>query len=325
MIHRPSRPSIRMPLDDLRSLLDKADARLGALETSSSADALNLLRLLDEIDALYADLERAGVDLRAEQTRRNTIEQTLRRKAGVLLRLLRPSGGIAAARSARHIPETHWWWYLDSYVAEQRRRQVRATLIGFAVLAAIVGVAALLYNTFFKPDPDVIARMEYMQKAQNAVQQNDLEGALQALDQAVAEFPDDGELLLWRGAILHRLQRQDEAQATFETARSAYDSEVAYLINRSSVRLQAGDIEGAYADGQAAVAEAPDNAQAFLVLGSAQELSGRYGAAIASYQKAAELAAAQKNTQLEAIAKVRLAMLMQTAPLIQVTPQPTPR
>ena len=61
------------------------------------------------------------------------------------------------------------------------------------------------------------------------------------------------------------------------------------------------------------------------MLGGAQELSGEVSAALQSYSTAAGLAAAKKDTQLEAVAKVRMAMLMQTAPMgASATPRPTP-
>jgi Flp pilus assembly protein TadD len=312
------------PLDQLRSLLDKVDARIGALETSSTADAVNLLKMLDQIDVLHADLAAAGVDLRAEETRLETIRLTLQRKAGTLLRLVKPQGGLAGLRERRKVNAGAWWGQLDAYVAEKRRREVRSFLTGVVVLAAILIVAAFVYQRFFAPDPQVIARLNYMQKAQTSAQEGKYQEALQSIDAGLAEFPDDGEMLLWQGAILVQLKRQQEAQVAFAAARPTFEDEPSYLIQRSTIRLQAGDFDGGLADSQEAVRIAPDNAQAYLVLGGAYEIRGQATPAIQAYQKSAELAAASKNSQLEAVAKVRLAMLMQSAPMFQPSPQPTP-
>jgi Flp pilus assembly protein TadD len=163
-----------------------------------------------------------------------------------------------------------------------------------------------------------------MQKAQTSAQEGKYQEALQSIDAGLAEFPDDGEMLLWQGAILVQLKRQQEAQVAFAAARPTFEDEPSYLIQRSTIRLQAGDFDGGLADSQEAVRIAPDNAQAYLVLGGAYEIRGQATPAIQAYQKSAELAAASKNSQLEAVAKVRLAMLMQSAPMFQPSPQPTP-
>jgi hypothetical protein len=76
-------------------------------------------------------------------------------------------------------------------------------------------------------------------------------------------------------------------------------------------------------DARAAIAIDPNNAQAYLALGSGQEMKGQISDALQSLQTAANLAAASNNTQLEALAKVRLATLMQSAPVFAPSPQPT--
>jgi predicted Zn-dependent protease len=192
------------------------------------------------------------------------------------------------------------------------------------IIGVILTVAALAYQTFFRPDPKVIAHMGYVQEAQTAAEQNDFGKALQALERGLVEFPGDGEIHIWQGAMLTRLNRQQEAEAAFAAARPAYADETTYLVTRSNIRLQAGDPDGAYADAQAAVRADPDSAQAYLMLGGAQEVRGEISAASQSYSTAAGLAAARKDTQLEAMAKVRLAMMMQSAPVFpQATAIPT--
>lgn len=325
MRHTIERGIGRTPLDELRSLTEQADARVGALERSSSGDAVALLRTLDDIDVVLRALEDAGVEPRAEEGRLETVRLSLQRKVGLFLRLLGPAGGLAKLRAARRPADDAWWWHLDAYQVEAQKRQIRGVLRGFGILAIIFLVGVILFNTVLRPDPVAVARLNYTQQAQSALDRNDLEGALLVMDRAVAEFPDDGEMLIWRGAILMRLGRVAETEAMFAAARTTYEDETAYLVQRSMTRLQALDAPGALADGQQAVAVSPDSAQAHLALGGAQEVSGQLSAALRSYSRAAELAGAQKNSQLEALAKVRLAMLMQAAPAFpQPTPQPQP-
>ncbi len=314
------------PLDQLRTLLGEAENRVGALERGSSADVLKLFHQLDQAEAIYSDLDAAGVDLRAEATRRETIQLTVQRKSGVVLRLLNKQGGIAALRVAEKPPLSNWWWRLDDYAALQRRATMRGLAVTAMVVLAILAVATVLYQTVFRPDPALIAHMNHVQNVQKALEAGDMNGALQAVDNGLAEFANDGELLLWRGAVLVRMKRAQEAESAFAAARQTYSDEVTYLLSRSQVRLQANDVNGSYADAQAAIALAPQSAYAYLMLGGAQELRGEVNAATQSYSTAASLAAANKDVQLEAMAKVRMAMMMQSAPMFpdSATPQPTP-
>lgn len=319
-----ARPLEDRPLDQLHRLIEQADSRLGSMERSSAADAVALLGMLDGIDTLHTTLTQDGVDLRTDDSRIVTIQLILQRKAGLVLRLLGQRGGIAALRSARAPARQRWWWYLDEYVAEQRKLALRNLARTGIILVVVFAIAALIYQTWFRPDPAVIARMGYTGAAQRAIEEGNLNLALQGIDNGVAEFPDDGEILLWRATILSLLKRPQDAEAAFQAARVAYPDEITYLVTRATVRTQANDIAGAYADALAATKLSPDSAQAFLVLGGAQELSGETQKATQSYSTAASLAAAAKDTQMEAMAKVRLAMLMQSGGSIFPTPQPTP-
>jgi tetratricopeptide (TPR) repeat protein len=313
------------PLDELRRLIEKTDSRLGGLERASADDALALLRMFDEMDTLHTTLSADDVDLRAENSRLDTIQLILHRKAGLLLRLLGQKGGIAALRKARAPARERWWWYLDEYVSAQRKQTLRNLARTGVILIILFAVAAAVYQTWFQPDPAVIARLNYTSDAQRAIEAGNLNVALQEMEKATAQFPNDGEIQIWHGAVLSLMKRTQEADAAFQTARQLYPDETTYLIARATVRTQANDIDAANADALAATKLSPDNAQAFLVLGGTQELKGQTQNASQSYSTAASLAAAAKQSELEAMAKVRLAMMMQAAPpIVFSTPQPTP-
>ena len=315
------------PLGQLRALTEKIDSRVGGLEKASPTDAVALLDQLDQAETLYAVLAEASVDLRAEDGRRETIRLTLQRKAGKMLGLLQAKGGLAALRAPLNPAHEHWWWYLDEYVAEQRRKDRRHLLKVAVVIAILLAIAAVLGQTVLRPDPLVVAHMGVLQKIQQRIQDNDPDGALQATDKGLAEFPNDGEILLWRGAVLALMKRDKEAQEAFAAARPQFLTDSEFLTQRASIRQQAGDFDGAYADADAAVNAAPDSAQAYLMLGGAQEMRGNVGAAIQAYQIAADLASNRKNGQMEALAKIRLATLMERGPgppPLEATPRATP-
>lgn len=312
------------PLDELRRLLDQAGDRVGGLERGTTGDALKLLRMLDDIDRLYNELAAAEVDLRAEESRRETIDLGLRRKASHVLRLLRPEGGIAALRQKRQPPQAYWWWRLDEYVAVQRRKAARGLVTSALVAVVLLAAAALIYRLFLQPDPAVVAQMEHVAAVERAVDSGDLNGALAAAEAGSAEFPENTELLLWRAVLLGQLGRTAEAEQVRASARALYTDEAAFLIASSEVRLRAGDLNGAYAEARQATTLAPDNAYAYLALGGAHQARGEINAASDAFGAAARLAAEQKNVELEAVAKVRLAMLLQMAPMAPQPAQPSP-
>lgn len=311
------------PLNRLHSLMDKAGARIGGLATCSPVDMLDLLGMLDDIEAIYNDMAAAGVDLRAEDSRRDAMQSAMQRKADIVLSKLRPIGGYAALRAKRRPTADAWWWRLDDYVAERRRLALRSLAITLGVIAAIVAIVAILFSTVLKGDPKVVARMQATQNAQAALDRGDATGALQALDEALTTQPDSSELLMWRGVVLSILKRTTEAEADFAAVKATYADEASFLVDRATIRLQAGDTDAAAADALAATKLAPDNAQAVLTLGTTQELRGQIQDALQSYQKAGELAVAQKNVSLEAFAKVKMATLLQSAPMMLPTPEPT--
>jgi tetratricopeptide (TPR) repeat protein len=315
------------PLGRLRSLTETIDSRIGGLERASPSDAIVLLNQLDQAQTLYAGLAENGVDLRAEDGRRETIRLTLQRKAGKMLNLLRAEGGLANLRAPLNPGHERWWWYLDEYEAEQRQKDIRNLLRGAIIVAVVVGIVYVLFHTVLRADPIAVAHLRDLQQIQIAIQNNDLNAALQAADNGLVEFPDDGELLLWRGTVLTLLHRDQEAAADFAAARPQYPDDATYLIERSNIRQQAGDLAGALADAQAAVAAAPNSAQAYLALGVANDQLGDVPAAAQAYQTAADLAAQSNDAQLEAMAKVQLAMLLQrggSLPPPEASPQATP-
>jgi tetratricopeptide (TPR) repeat protein len=312
------------PLDRLHNLLDKVEDRISSLKTRTPDQALEVLQWLDEIDDLTTSLGTASVDLRGESGRIDAIQSTLQdRSANVMLRLLGARGGIAALRPA-NTPSERWWWYLDQYVAQRTRRDVRNLVVSVVTVIAVIAIAAILYNTFVHPDPIVLARMDASNRAQSALLAGKPDDALAAIDNGLVKAPNEPELLLWRGAILALLQRSGEAQAAWSAARPAFAGDADFLTQRGYVRLLAGDTAGASADTQEAIRLAPDRPQAYLTLASAQETAGDVQGAMASLRTAADLASKRKETQIEAMAKVRLATLMQAIPVPQMTPSSQP-
>lgn len=116
----------------LREMLHEIEVGLADLRGRREG-VLDLLRRRDEIEAELARLLDRGVDLRAERSRLETVDNVMRRRARAILRELLGTGGLPAARREQDPPSEHWWWYLDRYVAgsvQQRAIRIGAVLVG---------------------------------------------------------------------------------------------------------------------------------------------------------------------------------------------------
>jgi tetratricopeptide (TPR) repeat protein len=122
---------------------------------------------------------------------------------------------------------------------------------------------------------------------------------------------------------------QAAMEESYGRARALTASDSDFQFTRASVYFALGLMDKAQRDAEASVAAAPENPYGHYLLSSIYETLGQMPAALASVQRAAELAEAQEQTQLSAMARYRMAMMMQQAqqqgfdsPLPTETPTP---
>jgi len=314
------------PADELRYLLGASEIAVANLQDRNS-DALALLRDLDRIAALWPVLEADGVDLRPEAGRWETLQAALRKHAPVLLRRVRGLGGLPALRATYHaVDEPAWWWRLAEEVGAQRReRTVKLAVVGIGVVAIGVTISFLL-KIFFPVDPilqaSVSARMNGQQKIQN---QADFQGALADFQQATALTPDDPDPWLWLGATQLKLGDSATAAVSFQRARALYQDEGDFLLYRAAIYIAMPMIAEARVDLEELLVSDPENAQAYYYLASVFEMEESYMDAVNALQKASDLAEAQNNAELTALARYRMALLMQQVQARSFAlPTPTP-
>ena len=306
--------------DDLRELITQAELIVANLR-GSGARGQTLLFLLDTIVELEARLREMGVDLRAEDSRIETVQRLLLSKDTILVREMRAVGGLPAARDALKPPEDHWWWFLDGRVAERQRRALRR---GLTILAGLVGallIFSLLYRYVFPPDPQQVAIMELQSEAEQALAQGDLVVATERYREAVKVKPDDPELHALVGVVEEAQGHQAEAQAAYAEAERLSPTRARFLVTRGMSRVRFGDVDGAIADGQEALTLEPEMAEAYFLLGNAFEAKGDRLEAIKNFELAANHADS-KNAALVVLAKTRMGMLLQQAPM-QPNAEPT--
>jgi tetratricopeptide (TPR) repeat protein len=310
--------------DDLRELITQAELIVANLR-GAGPRAQTLLFLLDAIHGLAASLSDTGVDLRAEATRIETVERILQSKDGILVREMGRLGGLARAREAVKPSLAQWWWHLDLRVAERQRQQLRQALkIGGGVVAVLL-VISLLYRYVFPPDPRRVAVMDLTSQADRALEQGEPAAALARYQEAVEVMPEDPELWVWVGVLAETLGDDELAARAYATAEELVVGPARLLIARGMAWLRVGNLERAEIDAEAALEIEPDAAEGYLILASVYETRGDALQAIAALEKTAELATEANNSALIVLAKTRLGMLLQSAPMMQptlVTPTP---
>jgi tetratricopeptide (TPR) repeat protein len=309
----------RTPVDRLRESLDRAE-RLVANLREAGPSALELLHQFDRIAELLVEFEAAGTDVRAERVRFGSLQRQLRRQQR---RFLGETGvAFREERIAVQPDRARWWWFVDEAVAEERKRQLRRGLSWALVLVFVCAAAWLAYDRFIAPPPEVQESYRLSTTGEGLVEEGDLQAALAEFEAAAALTPDNPLLWLWQGVIHSELGEPDDAREAFDTARSLYETEVDFLLDRGLIYVQMGEVDAASADVEQVLAVDPRSASAYYLRSSVDLQQGDFVAAIDDLDRAAELAQEAGDTQLEATARVQRAMVMQmwTAQL----PTPTP-
>jgi tetratricopeptide (TPR) repeat protein len=230
-----------------------------------------------------------------------------------LLKELRASGGLAAVRTQQHPDgQAGWWWHLDVAVAEEnRRRALRTGLITALVVTAVLAVY-FLFRLLFPVDPNLTAAMERETAGETKIQQSgDFAGALADFKAATEFLPNDAETWLRLGAVQQKLGDEAAMDASYQRARSLVVSDADFNLARSQIYLSLAMLDEAKADSESVLAADPKNAFGYYILSSVYEMQGQSQEALKAVQRSAELAEAQQETQLTAMARYRMAILMQ--------------
>ena len=308
------------PVDRLRESLDRAE-RLVANLHGAGPGILELLHQFDRIADLLVEFEATGTDVRAERVRFESVQRQLQRQQR---RFLSEAGAaFREERSAAQPDRARWWWFVDEAVAEQRKRQLRRGLSWGLVLVFVCAAAWLVYDRYIAPPPEVRRAFQLSTAGEGLVQEGDLRAALVEFEAAAALTPDDPLLWIWQGVIHSKLDEPDDAREAFDTARSLYETDVDFLLNRGLTYIQVGDADAVGADVEQILAMDPQSASAYYLRSSVALERGDFAAAVDDLERTAELAQEAGDTQLEATARVQRAMVMQmwTAQQPTLTPE----
>jgi tetratricopeptide (TPR) repeat protein len=295
----------------------RADIRAAELAVSRirrgvrGEDVLALLRLLDRVTAAMGRFGELGVDLRAELSRIETIENILLEQARFAVKALSALGSLDELRAEARAEEERWWWYLDHRVAASSAQQARRTLWTVGIAAVVLAILGAAYMLFLRPDEATRLRYSYASRAESQIEQDEYEVALDLYQKALEVAPDDPEIHLMIGMMHEALERPEGAAEYYARAEALYGSRVAFLTAKS----QRYHLLDWYEQSELTALEAIDldeqYAWAYCNLGGAYEGQGRIPEAIGAIQVCADLAREQGQDELYVIAASRLALLLQ--------------
>lgn len=309
--------------------LDQLEILTGKIGLNTKEQALSILSSLDSVYERIKRLE-DGPSLQAATGQYDGIRAKLEKEAAGFLRDLGGAAVLQKARSQVNPPQDHPWWYLDVTLANRRKNAIKR--FGLLTGAVLIGLFLLgfAYQKFLAPPANISERYSREQAAGDALMAGDLDRALQEVDAGLLAVPQDPSLLVLKGVVLDGMGKVTEAQEVFKAAEDLTPNKDEFYITRGQYYSLANQMDKALSDAQAAIAINPDSAQGFLLAGQVYEFQKKYQDALDAYDQAFEVSDKEKQYELSALAKVRIAMLMQsmnveiTPPDWLLTPTPTP-
>ncbi len=198
--------------------------------------------------------------------------------------------GWIALHSARE--SVHWLVRLDLLEGELIDKPERSVLPAWGAIAGVIvafSLAAFAFagdTTLSRGSPDVVAKLEL---GDNLYNQNDMQGAAAAYQEAIALDPTLLEPHLSLGWTLYNLNDLEGAATAFNDAAEIEPSSPDPHLGLGYTRLAQDDLERAEASFQAALAGGGDvyiNSQAYYGLGSIAMSRSRVDAAIGFFEEA---------------------------------------
>ncbi|MBX3053891.1 MAG: tetratricopeptide repeat protein [Caldilineaceae bacterium] len=310
------------PADQLRAALDNAEVAVLRLRPDQVE---GFLLRLDQLETQFQALESGGLNLLGERTRQQSLINRLDGRPQLVTKPAAQVGGLAALRQ-KNPPASGEWWHLDAVEAAQRRHLLRRLLTSLGVIVGVILAVYIALTYVFPPDPNAVLSSGTSGQLPELIARGQWEIADKLIGETLSQMTvDDVELLIWQSVVAAHFDRQKEAADAFAKAKALApaDRQAVFWSTVGNVRLAAGDLTGATEAATEALAIDPNEAQAYFVIASVAEANGQVQDAIAAFEKAFDLAA-ESNPQLAVIARVRMGMLMQSGPPMDVSTTTVP-
>ncbi len=249
--------------DDLERLI----GQYGKLITDVTiwrTGVLDMLRLRDQVEDLARSLESKDIDIRPLRNQLTFLDAILRRRARQVVARLREHGGLSKIRQELKPDRSHWWWYLDEGLKQERIRTIREMLKWTAVL--VIAIVIILF-IITHVGQEQAALYRHVQQAKELYGEGKIEQALEETEKAIAALPNDPLGYIWQGVIYGHIEGQEEKAAeAFQRALSLYKDEIDFYIQRGSAYFELYELEMAYADATEARLMDPQYPEAMFLL-----------------------------------------------------------
>jgi len=300
-------------LQSLRDALEQAERQVVRLDRNNIK---TFLVGLDRIEQMVTEYGQNKSAIRAEETRWNSLRNRTSANPGLVATAAANAGGLDKLRS-QHPPALGSWWHLDSVVSGRRTQALKRSglAIGVVVVVALVlwGVRAFFPSA--NALTDTTTAIEQLVTAQKWPE------ALATVEKARQTQPDEAELLVWEAVLNEQVGDAAQAQSTLAQAQQTFVGQpAAFWTLVGNHRQQVGNLDGAEAAGQQALATAPQDAQVTFLLGSVAEARGDMVQAADYFSQTIALAG-DTNPELGIITKMRMGNLM---PRVEALPNPEP-
>lgn len=296
----------RTTLSDLRKMIEECKDYLSDVEHLDK-NVLKMLSLRDEIKELLRRLKEKGTEVSAEETRLENLDPIARKKAKIILRHLKASIDLVPYRDERGIPTSHWWWYLDNLIKEEKLGVVKKWLIrGGVAIAVLLCVYLVLTRVVPRPNPAVLLQEE----GNRLYEKGKIDEAVAVYKKALQLRPDDSFIYLMLGVLYEDKKMQEEADHYFNEAERLSSRKIDFYNQRGMIYYQKGKFDRAVSDAEEALKIDPDSATSHFLLGSVYEVQGKINEAISEYQIVSNL---DSDPRLTAMARIKMGMLMQRA------------
>ncbi len=292
----------RSPLARLRTTLEAFERSFGALSEGPAA-ARQTLALSDALEDHVRDARAAGAEIGAEEVQILNLRDQIRLQAPqIAAQIGTPDAELRGGVS---------WAIVAAAIATRRRDRNRALFTIGVPVALVAGLvlAIILWPQPPRPDINTIQALVYA---------NDLPGALALARSEAAQFPADYEAASWYAAVTEASGR--DASELWQQAAALTNDEIQFLFQRATLLLDIGQIDAAEELARQLTGTPAGVIFGELLQGDVESTRYRVPEAVAAFERAAAAAKAADQPELEALARLRIALQLQRPPGSTATP-----
>jgi tetratricopeptide (TPR) repeat protein len=290
------------PLDALRHTLDAFERSFATLGDDPAATR-KTLELGDALEPLFAAGRAVGADVAAEEVRLENLRDQLRTRAPRIARQIgTPDAALAGGPS---------WRIVAAELATRRRAREKAL---FTIGLPIAIMCGFLLGIVFWPRPP--------QPNFNQIQELAYAGAyptaLVLARAEAAQFPQSYEAAAWHAAMAQASEQ--DATALWNQVYAMIDDPVQARFQRGVLLLDIGLVDAAETMALELVALPDGVVFGDLLQGDVYAARRQVPEAVEAFERSADAAQATDQPELEALARMRIALQLQRPPGPTATP-----